>query len=113
MFRKLLLCLTAALFMTTGSLAAEEQSYLMATGTTGGTYYPVGVALGTLTKVKLKPTHGLSISAINSAGSAENIRLLREGGAGQAEANECDERVANRSCRCHLPACYELNVSAE
>ncbi|MEC8081377.1 MAG: TAXI family TRAP transporter solute-binding subunit, partial [Pseudomonadota bacterium] len=45
---------------------------------TGGTFYPVGVALATLTKVKLEPTMGMSISAINSAGSGENIKLLRE-----------------------------------
>jgi uncharacterized protein len=60
------------------ALAEDNRSYLMATGTTGGTYYPVGVALATLTKVKLQPTYGTNISAINSAGSAENIRLLRE-----------------------------------
>ena len=64
-----------------GSAAAadENKSYLLTTGTTGGTYYPVGVALATLSKVKLQPTHGINISAINSAGSAENIRLMREG----------------------------------
>lgn len=53
-------------------------SYILATATTGGTYYPVGVALSTLTKVKLEPEHNISISAISSAGSGENVRLLRE-----------------------------------
>ncbi|MDW2111028.1 TAXI family TRAP transporter solute-binding subunit, partial [Vibrio sp. 2089] len=33
--------------------AAEERSYILATASTGGTYYPVGVALATLSKVKL------------------------------------------------------------
>lgn len=61
-----------------GAPRAEAESYLLATATTGGTYYPVGVALATLTKVKLEPAGGPSLSAISSAGSAENIKLLRE-----------------------------------
>ena len=58
--------------------AAEERSYILATATTGGTYYPVGVALATLTKVKLQPKEKISMSAITSAGSGENVKLLRE-----------------------------------
>ena len=42
-------------FAGTSVQAAEERNYLMATATTGGTYYPVGVALSTLVKVKLQP----------------------------------------------------------
>ncbi len=61
------------------SNAAQAESYILATATTGGTYYPVGVALATLTKVKLEPNGGPAMSAISSAGSAENIKLLREG----------------------------------
>ncbi len=57
---------------------AADKSYILTTATTGGTYYPVGVAIATLSKVKLQPTKGLSLSAISSAGSAENIKLLRE-----------------------------------
>ena len=57
---------------------AEEASYILATASTGGTYYPVGVALSTLVKVKLQPKQNIAMSAINSAGSGENIRLLRE-----------------------------------
>ncbi len=58
--------------------AAEDQRYVLATATTGGTYYPVGVALSTLTKVKLEPQYKFSLSAISSAGSGENVKLLRE-----------------------------------
>jgi TRAP transporter TAXI family solute receptor len=58
--------------------AADERTYLMATASTGGTYYPVGVALSTLVKVKLQPTQKIGMSAISSAGSGENIKLLRE-----------------------------------
>jgi TRAP transporter TAXI family solute receptor len=58
--------------------AQDNRSYILATATTGGTYYPVGVALATLTKVKLEPTDGIAMSAISSAGSGENVKLLRE-----------------------------------
>ncbi|MDW1892616.1 TAXI family TRAP transporter solute-binding subunit [Vibrio sp. Vb1574] len=58
--------------------AAEERSYILATASTGGTYYPVGVALATLSKVKLAPKHHFSLSAISSAGSGENVKLLNE-----------------------------------
>ena len=58
---------------------AEEASYVLATASTGGTYYPVGVALATLVKVKLEPRQKIAMSAISSAGSGENVRLIREG----------------------------------
>lgn len=58
--------------------AQEERSYILTTATTGGTYYPVGVALATLVKVKLQPKQKISMSAISSAGSGENVKLLRE-----------------------------------
>jgi TRAP transporter TAXI family solute receptor len=58
---------------------AQNTNYILATASTGGTYYPVGVALATLTKVRLEPTAGIGMSAISSAGSGENVRLMREG----------------------------------
>lgn len=58
---------------------AQDQSYILTTATTGGTYYPVGVALATLVKVKLQASDGIDMSAISSAGSGENIKLMREG----------------------------------
>ncbi|MDH3997558.1 MAG: TAXI family TRAP transporter solute-binding subunit [Desulfuromonadales bacterium] len=60
------------------SYAQTERDYLLATASTGGTYYPVGVALSTLVKVKLQPSQKIGLSAINSAGSGENVKLLRE-----------------------------------
>lgn len=74
----LTLAMSAALGTAGLAQAAEKRSYILATASTGGTYYPVGVALATLTKVKLEPKHKLSLSAINSAGSGENVKLLRE-----------------------------------
>ena len=71
--------LMAGLGAASGAAWAQEaRSYTLATATTGGTYYPVGVALATLTKVKLEPSTKVSMSAITSAGSGENVKLLRE-----------------------------------
>ncbi|HSM19592.1 MAG TPA: TAXI family TRAP transporter solute-binding subunit, partial [Hyphomicrobiales bacterium] len=56
----------------------KDRQYILATATTGGTYYPVGVAIATLTKVQLEPKQKVSLSAISSAGSGENVKLLRE-----------------------------------
>ena len=69
----------ASIALTGVSAHAEEASYILATASTGGTYYPVGVALATLVKVKLEPKQGIGMSAISSAGSGENVRLIREG----------------------------------
>lgn len=71
--------LAASFVLAAPAAKAEEASYILATASTGGTYYPVGVALSTLVKVKLEPTENIGMSAISSAGSGENIRLLREG----------------------------------
>lgn len=57
---------------------AGSRPYILTTATTGGTYYPVGVALATITKSQLHRTGGISLSAISSAGSMENIKLLRD-----------------------------------
>ncbi len=79
-FRRLitLLCLASALFITPAA-RADEGRYLLATASPGGTYYPVGVALATLVKVALQEDHGIELTAVATAGSAENARLLREG----------------------------------
>ena len=65
------------LLSCSGELAADRP-YVLATATVGGTYYPVGVALATISKSKLYPEHGVSLAAISSAGSLENIKLLRD-----------------------------------
>jgi TRAP transporter TAXI family solute receptor len=80
--KKLLITLSISAF-TLLLMACSEQlqtsrPYILTTATTGGTYYPVGVALATITKSKLQPTHGISLSAISSAGSLENIKLMRD-----------------------------------
>jgi len=70
-----------ALTLGAGTLPAaaqDAQNYILATASTGGTYYPVGVAIATLTKVKLEPSTKIGMSAISSAGSGENVKLLRD-----------------------------------
>lgn len=52
------------------------KSLIISTASTGGTYYPVGVALATLTNVKLANS-GIQMNAISSAGSGENVQLLK------------------------------------
>ncbi len=76
--RRKFLCsaLGAALALAAAAQAAEDRNYLLATASTGGTFYPVGVAIATLVKVKLQPKEKIGLSAINSAGSAENVKLL-------------------------------------
>ncbi|TDO98704.1 TAXI family TRAP transporter solute-binding subunit [Marinomonas balearica] len=77
--KTLIATLTAATLSSAAVTAhAADRDYILATASTGGTYYPVGVAIATLSKVKLKPKFGMSLSAISSAGSGENVKLLRE-----------------------------------
>ena len=70
----LLLCVL--LLQSCSDSPHQRSSYILATGTTGGTFYPVGVALSTLAKAQAKAD--FSLTAISSAGSMENIKLLRE-----------------------------------
>ena len=68
----------AVAFFCTGQVCAEnDKNYLLATASTGGTYYPVGVALSTLTKVKLQPGHNITV--IDDA-DVKLLDVLKEGG---------------------------------
>ncbi len=75
--KKLTVLFLALLFTVsglTGTLAAKQ--YIIATATTGGTYYPVGVAIATLTSIKLRKQK-ITANAISSAGSGENVDMLK------------------------------------
>ncbi len=78
-FKTVALAATIALSGVAVQAQDEGANYILATASTGGTYYPVGVALATLVKVKLEPKQKIGMAAISSAGSGENVRLLREG----------------------------------
>ncbi|NKB32581.1 MAG: TAXI family TRAP transporter solute-binding subunit [Pseudomonadales bacterium] len=57
---------------------SQARPYVLTTATTGGTYYPVGVAIATLAHAQLSDSQGISLTAISSAGSMENLKLLRD-----------------------------------
>jgi hypothetical protein len=59
--------------------AGHDHDYLLATASTGGTFYPVGVAMATLATEVLADSPAIRVSAMNSAGSGENIQLLKFG----------------------------------
>ena len=72
LFTLVLLC-----FLTScGEPSLSNRTYVLTTGTTSATYYPVGVALATLVSANLESE--FSLSAISSAGSLENVKLLRD-----------------------------------
>ena len=73
----ILVCALVLAFGTVGARAADQQNLLIATATTGGTYYPVGVAIGTLISIKLAGPSKITATAINSAGSGENVQMLK------------------------------------
>ncbi len=82
MFKKLLIFFVVLSFGLVTMAAHPEASnaaenLIIATATTGGTYYPVGVAIGTLTSIKLAKKHKITATAINSAGSGENVQMLK------------------------------------
>jgi TRAP transporter TAXI family solute receptor len=78
--KKLLLTSVVTATMITGAYAKKaEQKYVIATASTGGTYYPVGVGIATIASLKLAKKEKMTFSAITSAGSGENVDMLEKG----------------------------------
>ncbi len=79
MLKKLMTLIIAVglVFCVQTQKTEAAESLIITTATTGGTYYPVGVALGTLISIKLAKQHGITATAINSAGSGENVQMLK------------------------------------
>nr|WP_245153929.1 TAXI family TRAP transporter solute-binding subunit [Jeotgalibacillus proteolyticus] len=61
-----------------GGSAGGNQYITIATASTGGTYYPIGVGIGNLWSQELKD-EGINASGQSSAGSVENIDLMKKG----------------------------------
>lgn len=59
-------------------VAEKERSYILATGTEGGTFSPAGATLATLVTTKLQTTHKIVMTTTSSPGSKENARLLQK-----------------------------------
>jgi len=76
-FRKFSCLLTLVLLTACGDNLGVRP-YVLTTATTGGTFYPVGVAIATIAHAQLSETSGISMTAISSAGSLENVKLLRD-----------------------------------
>lgn len=74
----LVLSLLAAFLVSCSEDLSRTRPYILTTATTGGTYYPVGVAIATIAHAQLSETQGISMTAISSAGSLENVKLLRD-----------------------------------
>ena len=55
----------------------NSRSLIIATATPGGTYYPVGISIGALISLKLGSKYKITATAIDSAGSGENIQMLK------------------------------------
>jgi len=80
LLKKLLVTSVITASMLTGAQAAKkEQKYVIATASTGGTYYPVGVGIATIASLKLAKKEKMTFSAITSAGSGENVDMLEKG----------------------------------
>ncbi|ACS78734.1 TAXI family TRAP transporter solute-binding subunit [Maridesulfovibrio salexigens] len=76
-FSSLVLTCMLCLSFTAAPSHASDNNLIIATATTGGTYYPVGVAIGTLVSIKLAKADKITATAINSAGSGENVQMLK------------------------------------
>ena len=71
-------CLLSLVLVTSCGDNLGVRPYVLTTATTGGTFYPVGVAIATIAHAQLAETDGISMTAISSAGSLENVKLLRD-----------------------------------
>ncbi|POF29129.1 TAXI family TRAP transporter solute-binding subunit [Roseibium marinum] len=69
---------TAAILFSALSVVPTiaDDNVTLATASSGGSYYPVGVALATIVTEKLADK-GIRLSPITTAGSAENVDLVR------------------------------------
>ena len=56
-----------------------DRAHLVGTASPGGTFHPVGVALATVVNATLQKEHGIELTAVATAGSAENVRLMQSG----------------------------------
>lgn len=78
LFLVFILCLSVLSLLCLSPGTGEKKTRLiLATATTGGTYYPVGVAIATLISTHLEDSDNILMTAISSAGSGENIQLLK------------------------------------
>ena len=78
LLKKVLINFALTATLISGAVASEQR-YMIATASTGGTFYPVGVGIATIASLKLAKEHKMTFSAITSAGSGENIDMIDKG----------------------------------
>lgn len=76
LLKKVLVTSALSAALITGVNAADEKKYIIATASTGGTFYPVGVGIATIASLKLAKKNKMTFSAITSAGSGENVDMI-------------------------------------
>lgn len=64
--------------LTSASGDITKEKFVIATASTGGTFYPVGVGIATLLTLKLGEKNGIGFEAISSEGSPDNIKMLEK-----------------------------------
>jgi len=79
LLKKVLVTSALSVALVSGLSAAKEKKYIIATASTGGTYYPVGVGIATIASLKLAKKYKMTFSAITSAGSGENVDMIDKG----------------------------------
>lgn len=70
--------LFAAVLLAGCSKANAKKDYILATGGTGGTYYPFGGAIANIWNTKIE---NMNVTAQATGASAENLRLINKGDA--------------------------------
>ncbi len=79
LLKKVLATTALSMALISSANAAKEKKYIIATASTGGTYYPVGVGIATIASLKLAKKYKMTFSAITSAGSGENVDMIDKG----------------------------------
>jgi TRAP transporter TAXI family solute receptor len=74
-----LFALALAALASVSVLAAPKTYLAVVTGSTGGTYYPVGTIFATVWNKELGASLNLQASAQSSGGTAENLNMLKQG----------------------------------
>lgn len=75
-FFKVSSLLLAATIMLAGCSKNAKKDYILATGGTGGTYYPFGGAIANIWNTKVE---NMNVTAQATGASAENLRLINKG----------------------------------
>lgn len=78
MLKRYLIILIVCLLIFGGTSAFGKEFITITTATTGGSFYPAGVALAVLLNEQLGDKLDISFSSQSSAGSVENIDILQK-----------------------------------